>query len=315
MIMSTDNNFAHLNMIATKLLQKVENLLTLISKCKSNAQQIPVSMMADIEKISASISTLKLEIQTLTHERLPQLEKEPIDATKKLIDIRHKMRMLVSLIKGYSEIVIEDLQTSQDDFLIMQFNQIIAECRQAVILIDQLRESKEEVVANLPKASDWHQIQEKASNINSIMIVDDSEQNRNLLNKWLQRKKYDTFVARSGKEALMQLDAHPDIDIILLDMMMPVMDGYEVLLRIKQEPRYAHTMVIMISGLDELDAIVHCIMSGAEDYLIKPLNPYMLSARIHACSEKKRFRSMEESSLDNLAFIVSIMNMLEKKMK
>jgi adenylate cyclase len=311
--MITDNHFDHLKSIAAQLLQKADDLLTIISKFKGNAlEQITVRTMTDIEKISASISTLKLEIQTLILETLPTLENEPINTTKKLIDIRHKFRMLISLIKGYSEIVIDDLQTSQDKFLITQFIQIITVCKQAILFIDQLRESKEKVFEKQLGESDWRKMQEKASNINSILIVDDSEQNCGLLNNLLQRKKYDTFVARSGKEALMQLEAHPDIDIVLLDVMMPLMDGYEVLLRIKQDARFAHTMVIMISGLDELDAIVRCIMGGAEDYLIKPFNPYILSARIYACSEKKRFRNMEESYLDDFAFILSMMNILAK---
>lgn len=310
--MNTDH-FDHLKIIAAQLLQKADDLLIIISKCKGNAlEQIAVRTMTDIEKISACISTLKLEIQTLILETLPKLENEPINTPKKLIDIRHKFRMLISLIKGYSEIVIDDLQTNQDKFLITQFIQIIAECKQATLFIDQLRESKEEVFEKQQWESDWRKRQEDASNINSILIVDDSEQNCSLLNNFLQRKKYDTFVARSGKEALMQLEAHPDIDIVLLDVMMPLMDGYEVLLRIKQDARFAHTMVIMLSGLDELDAIVRCIMSGAEDYLIKPFNPYILSARIYACSEKKRFRSMRELYLDNFAFILSIMNILAK---
>ena len=122
-----------------------------------------------------------------------------------------------------------------------------------------------------------------------ILVVDDSAANRNMLVRRLQRQGYTAEEARSGSEALDRVAAE-NYDLVLLDLMMPVMDGFEVLARMKQDRRMRTVPVVMISALDEIDSVVRAIEMGAEDYLLKPFDPVLLRARIGALLEKKRLR-------------------------
>ena len=105
--------------------------------------------------------------------------------------------------------------------------------------------------------------------------MDDIEANRVLLSSRLERQGYVVATAENGREALEKLRTVP-FDLVLLDIMMPVMDGYEVLQRLKADDVLRHIPVIMISALNELDSVVRCIEMGAEDYLGKPFNPILL---------------------------------------
>ncbi len=122
-----------------------------------------------------------------------------------------------------------------------------------------------------------------------LLVVDDSATNRNMLVRRLQRQGYAAEEARSGAEALDRVAAE-NFDLVLLDLMMPVMDGFEVLARMKQDRRMRTVPVVMISALDEIDSVVRAIEMGAEDYLLKPFDPVLLRARIGALLEKKRLR-------------------------
>jgi two-component system sensor histidine kinase/response regulator len=125
-----------------------------------------------------------------------------------------------------------------------------------------------------------------------LLIVDDSEANRDMLLRRLDAPGRILKVARSGREALTLLESEP-FDLVLLDIRMPDMDGYEVLKRMKVHDTLRHLPVIMISALDELDSVIRCIELGADDYLPKPFDPILLRARIGACLEKKRLRDGE----------------------
>jgi adenylate cyclase len=120
-----------------------------------------------------------------------------------------------------------------------------------------------------------------------ILVVDDKASNRDLLARRLLREGHTVTAAERGASAL-TLTAAEDFDLVLLDLMMPGMSGFEVLCRLKADAGTRHIPVIMISALDELDSTVRCIEAGAEDYLPKPFNPVLLRVRIGACLEKKR---------------------------
>lgn len=125
-----------------------------------------------------------------------------------------------------------------------------------------------------------------------VLVVDDIEANRDVLTRRLERQGYQVAIAENGRQALERLRA-ATFDLVLLDIMMPEMDGYEVLQHLKADEVLRHIPVIMISALSELDSVVRCIEMGAEDYLPKPFNPILLKARIGACLEKKRLRDRE----------------------
>lgn len=136
----------------------------------------------------------------------------------------------------------------------------------------------------------------------TILVVDDDEANRDVLGRRLQRLGYGVIEARDGIEALQSLEKD-GIDLVLLDVMMPKLDGYGVLERRKNDARLREVPVIMISALDQMESIVRCIELGAEDYLPKPFDPVLLKARIGACLEKKRRRATEIAYLRDVAVI------------
>ncbi len=133
-----------------------------------------------------------------------------------------------------------------------------------------------------------------------ILVVDDSEDNRDMLARRLRRQGYEVQTAAGGRAALTVLAAAP-VDLVLLDVMMPDLDGYAVLERLKADPALRDIPVLMISALDELDSVVRCIQLGAEDYLGKPFEPVLLQARIGACLEKKRLHDREAQQRRELA--------------
>lgn len=126
-----------------------------------------------------------------------------------------------------------------------------------------------------------------------ILIVDDDALNRRLLIKSLESDHHRTSSVDNGFAALAALEADSP-DVVLLDVVMPGLDGIEVLERMKADPRLLHIPVIMISGMDDSDSIVRCIGAGAEDYLPKPFDPVILRARIGAALNRTRLRDLEQ---------------------
>ena len=130
----------------------------------------------------------------------------------------------------------------------------------------------------------------------NILVVDDSEANRDVLSRRLTRQGHHVEVAEDGREAL-ELMKDQDFDLILLDIMMPEMNGFQVLEHLHADPRLRHVPVIVVSALDDTDSIVKCIQMGAEDHLTKPINSVILRARVDACLEKKWLRDQEQAYL------------------
>jgi class 3 adenylate cyclase len=131
----------------------------------------------------------------------------------------------------------------------------------------------------------------------SILVVDDDAVNRQMLSSLLTREGHRVGTATDGGEALEMLRADP-FDVVLLDIVMPQMDGYEVLSRIKGDAALRHLPVIMITALDEVDSAVKCIETGADDYLPKPFDPVLLSARVRAGLTNKRLQDLERQHLE-----------------
>ncbi|HEY9199696.1 MAG TPA: HD domain-containing phosphohydrolase [Gammaproteobacteria bacterium] len=125
-----------------------------------------------------------------------------------------------------------------------------------------------------------------------ILVVDDHELNLDLLTRRLEREGHRVVQARDGRAALDCLHAQ-SIDLVLLDIMMPVLDGYQTLAAIKSDAGLRDLPVIMITAVNEVESAAACIEQGAEDYLCKPFNPILLRARVAACLERKRLRDGE----------------------
>jgi sigma-B regulation protein RsbU (phosphoserine phosphatase) len=125
-----------------------------------------------------------------------------------------------------------------------------------------------------------------------LLVVDDVEVNRDLLSRRLKQQGHAVESAENGRRALEMIRAE-EFDLVLLDIMMPEMDGYQVLKEMMDDPALKHIPVIMISAVTEMDSVVKCIELGATDYLPKPFNAVLLKARVGATLEKKRLRDKE----------------------
>ena len=133
-----------------------------------------------------------------------------------------------------------------------------------------------------------------------ILVVDDNRVNSLLLSRGLEQQGHAVVSGEHGREALDLLRCQ-DFDLMLLDVLMPELDGYHVLAELKLDPHLRDIPVIMTSSLDELDSVVKCIEMGAEDYLTKPINPVLLNARITASLEKKRLRDQQRELISKFA--------------
>ena len=142
-------------------------------------------------------------------------------------------------------------------------------------------------------------VPERAGLAGSILVADDHIEGRLILARLLSLLGHEVVTAENGRQALTLLRQRA-FDLVLLDVLMPEMDGVEALKQIKADPHLAEMPVIMVSGLDEVASVVRCIEEGAEDYLTKPLDPIILTARINAWLEKKRLRDAERRRSEEL---------------
>ncbi len=133
----------------------------------------------------------------------------------------------------------------------------------------------------------------------TVLIVDDSEENRDLLARQVKRFGHQAEMAEDGEQALAMLQAKA-YDLVLLDIMMPGLTGYEVLERVKADPALKIVPVIMISAVDDLEGVVRCIELGADDYIIKPFKIILLKARINASLDRKQLRDQEAAYMQAL---------------
>lgn len=148
-----------------------------------------------------------------------------------------------------------------------------------------------------------HVVELTASNLPAVpaklLAVDDDPSNLEMLTRRLQKLGYDVTKAVNGRVALQKLK-EDEFDLVLLDILMPELDGFQTLEFIKADPRIRHLPVIMLTALDDVESIVRCLEAGAEDFVPKPFNPVILRARIAASLEKKRLRDQEQANLAQL---------------
>jgi two-component system sensor histidine kinase ChiS len=224
----------------------------------------------------------------------------------------HDLRTPLNLILGYSEMLIEQVQEqSQGDFL-PDLRKVHTAGKQLLALINDnlrpIRAPDTGAASSAPPEGDTAPLEMEPAEAFSdhgasgqpvsggvkgfLLVVDDIEANRDVLSRRLTHQGYAVATAVNGRQALEMLRAN-SFDLMLLDIMMPEMDGYQVLQHLKVDEALQHIPVIMISAMSELEAAVRCIEMGAEDYLPKPFNPTLLKARIGACLQKKRAKQAE----------------------
>jgi adenylate cyclase len=267
-------------------------------------------MQTDLERIGAAAKQLNDLIDHLIDGKSGFPEGGEADAEARL---RHDLRTPLNAIIGYSEMLLEDAgdlhqHTLKEDLdvllaaaaeLLKQVDAIAGLSRGEAIETLQARDRTEIDAAELERLLFKAERDAWYDQGGRILVVDDVASNRDLLSRRLLREGHHVVTADSGLSALARL-AEDEFDLILLDILMPDMNGIEILSRLKSKNRWRHVPVIMISGLSEVAAVARCIEAGADDYLTKPFNPILLRARINSTLEKKRWVDCEHRYLQQI---------------
>lgn len=226
--------------------------------------------------------------------------------------LRHDLRTPINAIKGYGEMLLEDaedlaLTSVQRDLekLLTEADRLLGEI-DAIVSFHQEQQPKEAGRGESESASMMVDLIDSITAVEEsslrdetgrILVVDDIEANRDLLARRLSRDGHSVETAQDGLAALQALREQP-FDLVLLDLMMPGMNGYDVLKTMKSDTALRHIPVIMISALNETDSVLRCIEAGAQDYLLKPFDPVLLKARIGAGLESKQWTDDERRQRD-----------------
>lgn len=270
-------------------------------------------LLPDLEKVSVAAGNLNRVLEQLIETGLER--ERSLDVGFEAA-IRHELRTPLNAIIGYSEMIAEELSDLPHDALKSDIAVILSESAELLELVDAIvdfsRPDKTQsalltaaqarsVAIGLETAVAEHQDEMPDSGPGTILVIDDVASNRDLLSRRLVRDGHQVVLAESGTEALERL-AECHVDVVLLDILMPDMNGIELLTRIKRREAWRRIPVIMISGLKETDAVIRCIEAGADDFLTKPFNPVLLRARITACLQKKRWADREQRYLQRIEF-------------
>ena len=274
-------------------------------------------ILSDLDRMRSASVRLNAFVKTLIQDSSSnQQQDETPEAFHRRL--RHDLRTPLNAIKGYSELLVEDMEgdaapslrgdlvklTESADHLLRQIDAMVALTRHEETKPDGDHglAQQRDVIADVLRTVEPLQAggaRREAGQVSRILVVDDNVSNRDVLERRLVREGHQVTTAVSGASAL-ELVGKQDFDLILLDLIMPQMSGFEVLRRLKAAEHSSHVPVIVISALDELDSVVRCIEAGAEDYLTKPFNPVLLRARIDASLEKKWLRDREKKFIANL---------------
>lgn len=291
----------------------VTDLLDMIIEDARSSQ--PESMLADLNRMRGASVQLNAFVKGLIQDSSADRQKdEPLEAFHRRL--RHDLRTPLNAIKGYSELLLEDMDTDATRPLRLDLTKLKESADQLLGQIDAMAALarpeeaatvhgfgalKLDLVADVLRAVEPLPADgaRKAVQSSRILVVDDNASNRDVLERRLVRDGHQILTAATGTSAL-ELVGRETFDLILLDLIMPEMSGFEVLRRLKAAEHTSHIPVIVISALDELDSVVRCIEAGAEDYLTKPFNPILLRARIGASLEKKWLRDREKKFITDL---------------
>jgi class 3 adenylate cyclase len=260
------------------------------------------SYLPDLERIAVAGRSLQALLRSvLSHD--PSREEVIFDRA----ELRHDLRTPINAIKGYGEMLAEDAESDGHTLLLADLGKLLAAAEGLLRRIDALVNfNVPDSASAQPDAVDAVRAIRTVSRAATrpeikgrILIVDDNPSNRDLLHRQLVRAGHTPAEADGGASALQKL-AQEKFDLILLDLLMPEISGYELLHRLKEEPATRDIPVIMMSALDDLDSTIRCIEAGAVDYLAKPVDGTLLHARIGACLENKFLRDREKLMLEEI---------------
>ena len=286
----------------------------LIEDCEDENLSALVSDLAKLNK--AGNDVLKAIDDNFDEKNLSENSKSITDVAR---DTEIAIRTPLNTIIGYSELIIEDnddlkLNNFYSDMekIIQSGKQIEVELRSIIQFKDHLEKGIK--LKSFNDAADYSMVEDVLSSIRplnredkdlvktgTILAIDDNVNNTDILKKRLERLGNMVMTANDGKEGIIALMSHEkDIDLILLDIVMPEMNGFEVLKHIKGSKEFNNIPVIMISSMDDKDSIYRCIKMGADDYVTKPFDKEILNARISSSIERKQLRDKEKELIDEI---------------
>ena len=306
---------AHLAYIRQELLAPARAIVGYAEIIRDEGRRLRLEEVAsDLDRIlTAAQSLIELVERLLDGDRRSdqQTGEAGGDVQERL---RHDLRTPLNAVKGYAELLLEDA-SENGDALRDDLGKLLTEAAQLLANLDAMvnfsgRDAPpaEDIAAPagamiadlLRTVRPLGRDSSEPRGGGRILVVDDNASNRDLLLRRLAREGHAAIEAASGRAALEALTTE-EVDLVLLDLIMPDMNGLEVLGRLKADPRLREIPVIMISGLQDTDSVIRCIEAGAEDYLPKPFDPVLLRARIGASLERKRWHDRERHYLVRLA--------------
>jgi class 3 adenylate cyclase len=269
-------------------------------------EHTPASFQADLRKIHTGGRQLLALMTEYFDEEIFEAKRHDLH------QLCHELRTPVNHIIGYGELLQDEAAALGGAKLLPDLKQITGAARTWLALMEKylVTPAAEAVQAGASPTAPLSQgagftpptalgAGAAAKPGGHLLVVDDDAANREMLARRLAHDGWTVSVARSGLEALQAARAR-QFDLILLDMVMPGLDGCQVLRELKSAPALAEVPVVMISASDQEESIARCLELGAEDYVAKPFNPILLRARIGACLEKKRLRDREVSYVRQL---------------
>jgi len=270
---------------------------------------------ADLDKVLSATDRLSDLIRLLL-SRDSSIE-DGVDIQTVNANAIHDLCTPIIAITGYSEMVLEDLDIETDPQGCETLRHVLLLSQKLLNLIKALNyfteiaqpTSYQPAPTSQLKPHTHHSLmtevisgmRETVENEKeaSLLVIDDKESNRDFLSRRLRKQGFTVDIAENGRKGLEMVHAHP-YDLILLDIIMPELDGYQMLAKLKEDATFRHIPVIMISALNEIDSVVKCIEMGAEDYLQKPFNQIILTAKISAALDRKWLRSREQAYIRKL---------------
>jgi len=274
-------------------------------------------LIPDIKKLNQAGHDILTSIEEIFSDEALSDSVNSISSMAEEMEIA--LRTPLNTIIGYSELLIEESEDVPiDNFKtdidkITRSGRLLEEELKSIITFDSknIKEIRDQNLnyGNLSMVQDvLHSIipldkkDKKPKETGTILAVDDNKNNTDLLDKRLTKRGHKVFTENNGKDALLRLSLNKEvIDIILLDIVMPEMNGFELLKYLKNDQRYFEIPVIMISSMDDTDSIYRCIENGADDYITKPFDKSILDARISSSIEKKHLRDKEKTLMKKLA--------------
>lgn len=267
----------------------------------------PADAVPDLERSLAAAVQLNALIERLVSGNAcvsGEVSREDAQAR-----LRHDLRTPMNAIIGYAELVAEEHGADLPERFRTDLSTVLVEARAMLARIDAVAGlagggAGEQVPGDEVDAAIARDIERSMASRAAvpqaepgrILVVDDTPASRELLARRLAREGHVVSRAGSGREALALLAALP-FDLVLVDILMPDMNGIELLARLRGDERLRELAVVMVSGLRESEAVVRCIEAGALDYLPKPVDPVLLRARVNACLERARWREREQRYL------------------